>query len=105
MISDLLGTNGTGTVTGVDISKHRAATCRSLLKKYRIGRARLFVTDGTTFGVRAPSFLDPLRQGEGNTMRSSGQNRLGEGLSEDLTVLAVDSDNGHNSASIIKPFW
>ncbi|CAG8520474.1 4321_t:CDS:2 [Paraglomus occultum] len=82
MISDLLGTDGTGTVTG-----------------YRIGRARLFVADGTTFGVRAPSFLDPLRQ---ETMRSSSRNWFGEELSEDLTILAVDNGSG---TSIIKPFW
>ncbi|KAK9763740.1 hypothetical protein K7432_009338, partial [Basidiobolus ranarum] len=55
MIADSLGKQGSGTVTGVDISEHRAATCRSLLRKYKVFRARLFVHDGTTFDIHAPS--------------------------------------------------
>ncbi|KAJ2831473.1 hypothetical protein GGI24_001567 [Coemansia furcata] len=46
-----------GTVTGVDISPHRAATCRSLIKKHAgndKGFIRVFVDDGTTFDARAP---------------------------------------------------
>ncbi|RUS18102.1 hypothetical protein BC937DRAFT_89149, partial [Endogone sp. FLAS-F59071] len=55
MISNLLTTIGSGTVTGVDISPHRAAICRSLVRKYKVGaRVRLFVADGTTFCVPAP---------------------------------------------------
>ncbi|KAG0180247.1 hypothetical protein DFQ29_000981 [Apophysomyces sp. BC1021] len=58
MIANLLGDQGSGTVTGVDLAAHRLATCRSLLKKYRVGaRARLFEADGTTFSVWAPSRL------------------------------------------------
>ncbi|RUS23894.1 hypothetical protein BC938DRAFT_474447 [Jimgerdemannia flammicorona] len=54
MIANLLA-SGTGTVTGVDISPHRAATCRSLVRRYKAGaRARLFVADGTVFNVLAP---------------------------------------------------
>lgn len=44
-----------GTITGVDISTSRLSTCRSLLKKFRIERARLFNQDGTEFDVYAPS--------------------------------------------------
>ncbi|KAJ2752543.1 hypothetical protein GGI19_003758 [Coemansia pectinata] len=46
-----------GTVTGVDISPHRAATCRSLVKKHAgndRGFIRVFVDDGTTFDCKAP---------------------------------------------------
>ena len=38
-----------GTITGVDLSSHRLATCRSLLKKYQVQCARLFCADGTNF--------------------------------------------------------
>lgn len=56
MISNILGSEGTGTVTGVDISSHRVATCRSLVKRYKVAeRVRLFNADGTTFSVHAPS--------------------------------------------------
>jgi len=58
MISNIIGSEGTGTVTGVDISPHRVATCRSLVKRYKVAeRVRLFNTDGTTFKVYAPSRL------------------------------------------------
>ncbi|KAJ2096619.1 hypothetical protein GGI16_004801 [Coemansia sp. S142-1] len=46
-----------GTVTGVDISPHRAATCKSLVKKHAgndRGFIRVFVDDGTTFDYKAP---------------------------------------------------
>ena len=52
----------TGTVTGVDISPHRLATCRSLLKRHRLQQcARLFQADGTTFNVMRPSAIDTIR--------------------------------------------
>ena len=58
MISNLLGREGLGTATGVDLANHRLATCRSLLKKYKVGeRVRLFEADGTTFLVPPPSRL------------------------------------------------
>ncbi|KAJ3331727.1 hypothetical protein HDU76_002390 [Blyttiomyces sp. JEL0837] len=44
-----------GTVTGVDISRQRIYTCKSLLRKYKMRRVRLFEADGTTFNVHAPS--------------------------------------------------
>ncbi|KAM1810204.1 hypothetical protein ACFX12_026992 [Malus domestica] len=50
MISDLLGNSGS--VTGVDVSSHRLAACRTMLQKYALGnRCRLFVADGTTFSL------------------------------------------------------
>ncbi len=38
-----------GSLTGVDIAAHRLAICRSLLKKYKVPRSRLFCADGTCF--------------------------------------------------------
>lgn len=50
MISDLLGDSGS--VTGVDVARHRLAACRTMLQKYVLGDAcRLFVADGTTFAL------------------------------------------------------
>ncbi|KAJ2889105.1 hypothetical protein FB639_000157 [Coemansia asiatica] len=53
-----------GSATGVDISQHRAATCRSIITKYagqNKGHVRIFVEDGTTFDAKAPakSWWDP----------------------------------------------
>ncbi|KAI9205760.1 S-adenosyl-L-methionine-dependent methyltransferase [Polychytrium aggregatum] len=59
-IADLQGT-GPGTVTGVDIEAHRLATCRSLTKKHKLERVRLFLADGTTFNVHAPSAVGKHR--------------------------------------------
>ncbi|KAI9247472.1 S-adenosyl-L-methionine-dependent methyltransferase [Phascolomyces articulosus] len=56
MIANLLGNDGYGTVTGVDIASHRLATCRSMVKKYNVGnRIRLFEADGTTFQIPPPA--------------------------------------------------
>ncbi|KAI3465846.1 hypothetical protein Pfo_022509 [Paulownia fortunei] len=50
MILDLLGCSGS--VTGVDIARHRLAASRTMLQKYALGdRCRLFVADGTTFSL------------------------------------------------------
>ena len=50
MMLDLLGDSGS--VTGVDVSTHRLAACRTMIQKYRLGaRCRLFVADGTTFSI------------------------------------------------------
>ncbi|OWM68204.1 probable 28S rRNA (cytosine-C(5))-methyltransferase isoform X2 [Punica granatum] len=50
MILDFLGDSGS--VTGVDVSQHRLAACRTLVQKYALGnRCRLFVADGTTFSL------------------------------------------------------
>lgn len=58
MISNILGREGLGTATGVDLAGHRLATCRSLLKKYKVGeKVRLFEADGTLFSVPPPSRL------------------------------------------------
>lgn len=40
-----------GSVTGVDISKHRLSTCRSIVKAHKVGRCRLFCEDGTRFSI------------------------------------------------------
>uniref|UniRef100_A0A804RCV3 SAM-dependent MTase RsmB/NOP-type domain-containing protein n=1 Tax=Zea mays TaxID=4577 RepID=A0A804RCV3_MAIZE len=50
MLADTLGT--TGSLTGVDVAKHRLAACRTMLQKYSLGdRTRLFVADGTLFSL------------------------------------------------------
>ncbi|WVZ95209.1 hypothetical protein U9M48_041003 [Paspalum notatum var. saurae] len=47
---DMLGS--TGSLTGVDVAKHRLAACRTMLQKYFLGdRTRLFVADGTLFSL------------------------------------------------------
>ncbi|KAJ2807658.1 hypothetical protein H4R20_001201 [Coemansia guatemalensis] len=49
-----------GSVTGVDNSSHRIATCRSLIKKHAgrtRGIVRLFAADGTNFACHAPRKL------------------------------------------------
>ncbi|XVF18039.1 hypothetical protein REPUB_Repub10bG0177100 [Reevesia pubescens] len=58
MMLDLLG--GSGSVTGVDVARHRLAACRTMLQKYSLGdRCRLFVADGTTFSL-APVWVDSV---------------------------------------------
>lgn len=48
MVADHL--RESGTLTGVDIARHRLAACRTMLLKYGLGKCcRLFVADGTSF--------------------------------------------------------
>ncbi|EPS60931.1 hypothetical protein M569_13869 [Genlisea aurea] len=50
MVADLL--EGSGSLTGVDIARHRLAATRNILNKYALGdRCRLFVADGTKFSL------------------------------------------------------
>ena len=56
-ISDLVG--HTGTVTGVDCSRERLASCRTVVKKYGLPRARLFLCDGQNFDQPVPSLRAP----------------------------------------------
>ncbi|KAJ9703736.1 hypothetical protein PVL29_005146 [Vitis rotundifolia] len=50
MMLDLIGNSGS--VTGVDVARHRLAACRTMIQKYALGdRCRLFVADGTTFSL------------------------------------------------------
>lgn len=50
MLADLL--QNSGTLTGVDIAKHRLASCRTMLQKYGLeDHCRLFVADGTLFNL------------------------------------------------------
>jgi 16S rRNA C967 or C1407 C5-methylase (RsmB/RsmF family) len=48
----LIGSTGQGSVTGVDLSRSRLASCRSMVKKYRLSRVRLYANDGRTFDER-----------------------------------------------------
>lgn len=55
MMAELLGDSGS--VTGIDIARHRIAACRTMLQKYALGdRCRLFVADGTTFSLLPVEF-------------------------------------------------
>lgn len=58
-----------GTLTGVDLSSHRLSTCRSLIKKYKVERARLFCADGTSFNEPVREFSKPL------TLKAESSNR------------------------------
>lgn len=50
MLCEMLG--GNGSLTGVDVARHRLAACRTMLRKYSLGDVcRLFVCDGTSFSV------------------------------------------------------
>lgn len=63
MMLDILGSSGS--VTGVDIAKHRLAACRTMLQKYSLGgHCRLFVADGTSFS------LLPVRVHSGSTLQN-----------------------------------
>ncbi|KAI8334387.1 S-adenosyl-L-methionine-dependent methyltransferase [Chlamydoabsidia padenii] len=82
MIANVLDVQGKGTVTGVDIAAHRLATCRSMIKKYRVGcRVRLYEADGTTFNVPAPS-------------------RLGAHLFDQQ-----DDNESRKKRKVMKPYW
>ncbi|KAJ3348233.1 hypothetical protein HDU91_006602 [Kappamyces sp. JEL0680] len=66
-LMDLLSPSGTGTVTGVDVSKHRLYTAKSIAQKYGLDRIRLFLQDGTEFTVPPPSRVGPrvIREADG----------------------------------------
>ncbi|KAL9241425.1 hypothetical protein vseg_015540 [Gypsophila vaccaria] len=50
MALELLGNSGS--VTGVDVARHRLAACRTIVQKYALGdHCRLFVADGTSFSL------------------------------------------------------
>lgn len=50
MLLDLIANSGS--VTGVDVARHRLAACRTMIQKYSVGNhCRLFVADGTTFSL------------------------------------------------------
>ena len=57
--SDFSEPEKVGTLTGVDLASHRLATCRSIIKKYRVQRARLFCADGTQFYEPIREFIKP----------------------------------------------
>lgn len=89
MIANILGRDGLGTATGVDLAGHRLATCRSLLKKYKVGeKVRLFEADGTTFQVPPPSRL-------GSTMIHRDNNEQEKDM----------STRKRQKIELAKPFW
>ncbi|XP_076918816.1 uncharacterized protein LOC143579372 isoform X2 [Bidens hawaiensis] len=64
MIFELLGNSGS--VTGVDVARHRLAACRTLVQKYSLGaHCRLFVANGSEFSlipIRACSDFKSLKE-------------------------------------------
>ncbi|CAO2167938.1 unnamed protein product [Urochloa humidicola] len=75
MLADMLGS--TGSLTGVDVAKHRLAACRTMLQKYSLGdRARLFVADGTLFCLLPVN--SSLRRLEGSTDLEENGNTFSE---------------------------
>jgi 16S rRNA C967 or C1407 C5-methylase (RsmB/RsmF family) len=57
--SDIIGADGNGSLTGVDISKPRLSACVSLVKKNRQSlKVRCFLCDSLQFGQLAPKFLN-----------------------------------------------
>ncbi|RKP20431.1 S-adenosyl-L-methionine-dependent methyltransferase, partial [Rozella allomycis CSF55] len=57
VIASKLGDSGIGSVTGVDISLSRLNNCRSIMKRMKVNKARVYCTDGTTFDKLAPDEL------------------------------------------------
>ena len=53
---------GFSTVTGVDVSRERLFTARSLIKRYKIGNVRLFHQDGRFFVEGPQSIIRGCRQ-------------------------------------------
>ncbi|CAL5004226.1 unnamed protein product [Urochloa decumbens] len=75
MLADMLGS--TGSLTGVDVAKHRLAACRTMLQKYSLGdRTRLFVADGTLFSLLPVD--SSLRRVEGSTDLEGNENTFSE---------------------------
>ncbi|PHT49945.1 hypothetical protein CQW23_09692 [Capsicum baccatum] len=72
MMLDILGSSGS--VTGVDIAKHRLAACRTMLQKYGLGdHCRLFVADGTSFS------LLPVRVHSGSLLQNENVDEFASG--------------------------
>jgi 16S rRNA C967 or C1407 C5-methylase (RsmB/RsmF family) len=46
---------GCGTITGVDVSRHRLSTAKRLLQRSNCDKFRLFNADGCTFDIRPPT--------------------------------------------------
>eukprot|EP01018_Ginkgo_biloba_P030676 Gb_05651 [translate_table: standard] len=79
MLADLLGRSGT--LTGIDIAKHRLAACRTMLQKYGLEDCcRLLVADGTSV------FLLPLRKPPW-LLGSNGHGTDGEYPTTDASVV------------------
>ncbi|TPX66373.1 hypothetical protein SpCBS45565_g04535 [Spizellomyces sp. 'palustris'] len=87
-VADLQGSDGRGTVTGVDLSPDRIAVCKGLLKKYRLERARLFIADGANFDVYAPSKLG--KSAAPSLLSSGSANRSHESVIDDAIDVDVD---------------
>jgi len=47
--------SASGSVTGVDVSDARLSTCRTMIRKYKVMRCRLFLADGCSFSVPPPA--------------------------------------------------
>ena len=56
--------DGTGSVTGVDVSEERMFACRSICRKYRLQNVRLLVADAVTFREPPPELRAEQNGGE-----------------------------------------
>ncbi|ORX57001.1 S-adenosyl-L-methionine-dependent methyltransferase [Hesseltinella vesiculosa] len=102
MMANLLGHQGTGTATGVDIAAHRLATCRSLIRKYKIGqRIRLYEADATTFSLTAP-----LRLGA-KTLSKKGDSPPADDHSDSRNTddQPPPAKKPKTEQAVQKPFW
>ncbi|KAI8064427.1 S-adenosyl-L-methionine-dependent methyltransferase [Gongronella butleri] len=98
MMANLIGNDGTGTATGVDIAAHRLATCRALVRKYKIGeRVRLFQADGTKFDTTPPARL-------GATILSQTKDNTDTDAAEPPRKRSKKSKESAKD-DMTKPFW
>eukprot|EP01132_Coremiostelium_polycephalum_P006222 gene6222-7751_t len=96
LVSDLIGGDG-GSVTGVDIASNRLGTCKTILKKYKIPNARLFISDGTTFSIKAPNKSDPIPQNRIDDRKALKKLKL-----EKKSSLSTNNNNSNqNITSVI----
>ncbi|GAM19353.1 hypothetical protein SAMD00019534_025280 [Acytostelium subglobosum LB1] len=93
LISDVM--KGQGTVTGVDISMQRLASCKTVLKKYKIPNARLFQCDASTFDIKAPIPNDPIPFGRDQLNKK--KQRMTATAGELSSTTNKDNDNGDNN--------
>lgn len=91
-----------GTVTGVDLSPHRLATCRSLLKKYQVQCARLFCADGTTFAepIKRFSCIKKVAGNNGNEFHETTalRKRPTELIAAQYDKVLVDAQCTHDGS-------
>ena len=99
MMAEAVGPSGS--VTGVDVSLPRLCTCRSsMLEKYRIPNARLFLADSRYFAVPPPR--TGHHDDEALPLKQSGKRRRRrKGESAVATALGISGDVGDEVARLL----